>query len=517
MRTLACSALVAVLAGAPGSARANTCSDLKEHPKPPLTFVPFSRDAGSPDDLIEVSPGSRIRAQEAFDSLDAFERLLTPYGYTLRDIEPKTLAELGDCVDLLAGQTAMAEKLLKSPSLPLSSSRILQKIQKVLDLAAAKVPNWTELYNKIKDPNRDVYLPPVPTYSAPTPKPKRPELKPLMKERSWAWEVGEKNSMWVQVQASARIDGATTATKAVAKGAVNAAVLGKWEGEALGADATGSVGYDSIGSLVVNVRAVGKTVFSRTWATGVVRIGDEKRFDAHPEWSFRFSIGPVPCKGTIGFMGAVGVKYGFEIVPIQISAYAVPFASTKVFAQVGVDIVVASAGVGGQLVLIEDSLTLQGSFAVTFEEQPSLVLELSGKDTLNCLSGSLYAFVAVDFWLVSWKGKFDIFKWDGFKTDVDIFKFRTTWGPDGVTAEGDLTAEDVMEVKAVDEQARLADLENASSGRVFEVMDAIAKDLNSSDATEVRSEGEKHQAISAAIDEAIGKYWDELKKSTGGA
>jgi hypothetical protein len=58
----------------------------------------------------------------------------------------------------------------------------------------------------------------VPTYSAPVPHPKRTELKPLVKARSWAWEIGEKNSLWVQLLASLSINGSKTAAKAEARG-----------------------------------------------------------------------------------------------------------------------------------------------------------------------------------------------------------------------------------------------------------------------------------------------------------
>ena len=44
------------------------------------------------------------------------------------------------------------------------------------------------------------------TFTAPVPQPKRTVLKPLLKEQSWSWDMGEKKSMWVQLQASFRIE-----------------------------------------------------------------------------------------------------------------------------------------------------------------------------------------------------------------------------------------------------------------------------------------------------------------------
>jgi hypothetical protein len=524
MKQLAYAVLAVVaIAVAPALARGDTCSDLKQYPLPPLTFVAFDRTNPAtglpygPSDQITID-GTTMLANAAFDALDDVERTLTWYGYTLRDIEDKTLSELGTCVALMTGQVEIVKKILADSSGPLNPSTIAEKIQKAIDLARSAIPNWGELYDKIKDHSRDVYLPPVPTYSAPVPHPKRTELKPLVKARSWAWEIGEKNSLWVQLLASLAINGSKTAAKAEARGQMNGSVLGLWEGEVLGASAIASVTGedDKLAELSVKVSALGKTLFTRSWSEKVLKVNDDKVFDVHHELSIRFAIGPIPCKGTVGFMGAAGVKYGYEVIPIQLMAFAVPYADTKLFAQLGVDIVIAGAGVGGEVTLINDHVTLQGSLSVTFEDQPSLVLELSGKNSVDCLSGNLYAFVRINFLFIRKTFKHVFFKWTGFKKDSDLFNFRTTWGPDGVKAEGDLTAEDVMEVTADNEERRLVDLENASQQRVFEVFDAIARDLNSADSAQVTAQRLRHQSIAQSIDDAIAQYRAELTRATGG-
>ena len=216
MRVLAFAVLAAVaIAVVPASARGDTCSDLKQFPLPPLTFVAFDRtnpDTGrpyGPGDQITVE-GTTMLAKDAFDALDNMERTLTSYGYTLRKINDETLSQIGTCISLMTSQVEIVKKILKDSSGPLSASTIEEKIQKAIDLARTSVPNWGELYDKIKDPSRDVYLPAAPTYTAPTPKPKRTELKPLVKARSWAWEIGEKKSLWVQLLASLTINGSKT-------------------------------------------------------------------------------------------------------------------------------------------------------------------------------------------------------------------------------------------------------------------------------------------------------------------
>jgi hypothetical protein len=527
MRTLVYLLFAGLTLGAVSpEARADKCTDMKANEKPPIPFVPVDRT--DPETGLPYEPawllthqimvnGHLINLKEMFDSIDHIEQTLTTHGYTLRGATPETLAELGVCPDLLRDQGAILDIMLHDPAGPLSENSVRAKIEKAIELAASKVPNWSEVYEKVKNPEREIYLPRVPSYTAPTPTPKRSALKPLFKERSWAWDMGEKDSLWVQVQASFRIDGNTTAVKAAASGAVKASVLGQWEGEVLGVQATGDIGESHVAALGINVRAVGKSVFARSWnkswSDGPLQEHDEKRFDVRQEADYRFAIGPIPCKGTIGFVGAAGIKYGFDIVPIQISAFAVPFVASKVFAQVGVDLVVVSGGVGGELTLINDDVTLQGGASLTFDDDPTLTLELTGKNTIEALSGKLYAFAKVGVWPLDWEGRFTFYEWKGYKKDSDLFKFRTTWGPSGITAEGDLTAEDVMEVTADTQERRLTDLENTTSGRAFEVFDAIARDLNTPAAAAVRAENARHEAISHAIDDTIAQYWAELARS----
>jgi len=530
MRIVACTALAAAtlaVVASPAHAASppsptDRCAELKTHPKVPLTFVPFSRtnpQTGAPygpNDTMTVS-GNTMPALQALDQLDALEMQLTAMGYTLRDISEKTLQELGSCEEILALQVSIVDQIMNDPAGPLKPSSIADKILLKLQLAETLVPNWDTLFDHVADPDRTVFLPKVPTFTAPTPTPKRTVLKPLLKERSWAWDLGNKSSLWVQLLASFRIDGSKTEVKSVAKGQMNGAVLGLWEGEIIDASATASAGgIATTASLAVSVRAVGISVFSKTWSEKIIKQTEQKSYDVHPEWSYRFAIGPVPCKGTVGFVGSVGVKYGYQIVPIAINVFVVPFAATKVFAQVGADIGIASAGVGGEITLLNDAVTLQGLFSVSIEDEPTLTLELTGKNTVDCLSGRLYAYARINYFIGSWTGDFTIFSWTGYKKDSDLFKFRTTWGPSGVTAEGDLTAEDVMEVTADNLERRLVDLENASQLRAFEVFDALARDLNGDAAALVSSERDRHTGISAQIDTAIARFRAEMAQAAGG-
>jgi hypothetical protein len=503
------------VATATTQAHADACGELKANDKPPITYVPFdiiNPATGQPykDDDILTIDGKQMPYPTVKEAVNNIEKTFNEHGYTLKNATPETIQELSVCGDMMLSQGVLLTLSMSNPGGPLSADAVKDKVQKAIDLANGKVPNWGEVFDKAKDANRDIYLPPVPVYTAPTPTPHRTPLNPMTKERSWSWEYGSKDSMWAQATANFSLNGNKTTAKAIAKGQVNASVLGQWQGEVLSGDATADINEAHAVGLSINVRAAGQSVFSKSWNTGPIQEHDEKRFDVREEASWRFAIGPIPCKGTVGFVGSVGLKYGFDLVPIQIFAYAEPFVATKVFAQAGADIGIASAGVGGELTLINDNVTLQGGVSVTFEEEPTITLEMTGKNAIDALGGKLYAFAKVGISPFDKEWHFDLFKWDGYKKESEIFNYRRTLGPDGIKAEGLLTAEDVMEVTAVETEQRLVDLENASNQRVFEVFDAIATDLNGTGPTTVLSETAKHAAISSGIDDTIQQYNADL-------
>ncbi|MBC7976650.1 MAG: hypothetical protein H7138_16880 [Myxococcales bacterium] len=512
--TLFTAALVATTAASAPAAYAE-CAEVKENPKPAIPFVPVDRTNPAtgqpygPTDKIAFGD-KQVLASTVFDGIDSLERSLTANGYTLRNATPETLAELGACTHLLSSQVALLDILLSDSTGTLSAEVIRAKVQKAIDQARDKVPNWGEVFEKANAEDREIYLPPIPTYSAPVPTLHRTPTKPLLKERSWAWEMGEKNSMWVQTLANFRINGTKTAANAVASGTINASVLGKWEGEALHAEATANVADTHIAQLAINVRGVGQTLFTRNWSKtfseGALQEQGEKSYAVNPEADYRFAIGPVPCRGRVGFVGSVGLKYGYTLVPVQIMAFAVPFAATKVYAQVGADIIIASAGIGGELTLVNNHVTLQGGFSATFEDEPTFVLELTGKSQIEALKGNLYAYAKVGVWPLDWEGRFTIYDWSGYKKDSNLFTFRTTWSPNGIKAEGDLTAEDVMEVQAADREHRVIDLENASTQRAHDVFTAIANDLNGPIPATVRTQNALHTSVAQGIDASIAQF-----------
>ena len=143
---------------------------------------------------------------------------------------------------------------------------------------------------------------------------------------------------------------------------------------------------------------------------------------------FHFSLGPIPCSVKLGAQGSAGVRYFIGVRPAHATAQVIPNAHARAYAQFGVDIVIASAGVGGQLRLIDFELRLGGDLGVNFDNSRAYVDEhFYAQYDLTMLSGSLYVFAEVyvpAFDIPPWHKKhyqWDLWKWAGFKKKGYLF------------------------------------------------------------------------------------------------
>lgn len=100
-------------------------------------------------------------------------------------------------------------------------------------------------------------------------------------------------------------------------------------------------------------------------------------------------------KARLGFQGAAGLAYGYDVAFTAVGGFAGPFAGARAYVQFGVDLYLVGAGIQGTLVPINDVLTLRGDATVDFVDEPRLTLDLSAHNEVEALSGNckVYAFV----------------------------------------------------------------------------------------------------------------------------
>lgn len=498
---------------------ASICEHIKFEERDPIPFVPFPLEHPSsgekflPNEEIELKSGKKMLAREFFRQLNDIESKLSRIGYSLRDEDLSNLGSVDECVDLLKKQGDLTKEGSSGPS-DWNVENQLAQVKEKWERFKSELPDWETLKAKADDEAVQVYLPPVPKFSPPVPDFPRLESPEFDKSRTWSTEFGEKSKFWGSLSASLSIEASESQAKCDAQGAVRCAVLGKWEGEIVSASANASVFEDSAASLSVGVNLVGRSVYSNTWKQEGLKKKDKLEYTVDKGVNARFSLGPIPMKARVGFAGGVGLEYGFQVVPIQIGAFAVPFASTRAYAQVGVDIGIAGAGAGGDLILVEDYFTLKGLAGVSYLEELSLVLELSGTNELRALAGELYLFGFIDLWFKRWEGRISLWKWKGFTHSAEVFRFRTSWSPRGMTAEGDVQPEDLLQMEEFEEDAseveRVTALENKALARASAVFGALSEEMKSDGTTAMFVESAEIESIDQKLGSALSAYWDEV-------
>src|SRR5215213_8683773 len=147
--------------------------------------------------------------------------------------------------------------------------------------------------------------------------------------------------------------------------------------------------------------------------------------------NFRVMIGPVPVKVSAGAQGSVGMRYFAGLNPASAVGEFAPIVRSSLYVQAGVDIVVAGAGAGASMTLVNYDLSMYGALRLwTQIPEGGTQRELGIREQfivshkLQMLSGNAYAFAYIYYpscCIPPWKKKewrWEIFNWEGF-TPVD--------------------------------------------------------------------------------------------------
>lgn len=147
--------------------------------------------------------------------------------------------------------------------------------------------------------------------------------------------------------------------------------------------------------------------------------------------SFRtsFPLGPILLSVKIGIRATAGIGYGFFLSPLYAEGSFGPFVGSDIYAQAGIDIIVASAGVSCSLILLNDTLRLEGSLGLDADDRGVYFsAKFSIYDEFEALSGEVSFYVCVyvpAFALPPWKEKcwdWEIAKWTGLTARGYIVK-----------------------------------------------------------------------------------------------
>lgn len=465
-------------------------SNVEAESREPITFFPFERKDPQtgriflPEDIVQtITDGEdeiKITAKKYFDELDKIERELNRKGYSIKTGGSQTLGELKTCAEKLEKQSEKIAKMIRD--------RYLDAIVKDQDIKAAllkwkddytkQLPTYEELFTYVSDhEDYNLNMPEVPLFTATRPKVQRKPLE-IKKEKSWPWEGGDKNQLWVKVNPYMKFSSNKAEAEAVGSLDIDAALFGVWEGSLVKASVVGSSPGSNAMKLDYSYEVIGLVKDSDT-ITGNDSLSRKYQEDKSfvKKYTYPFQIGPIPMIAEVGTKGSAGFSWGYELYPLQVGASAGAYAGVLAYGQLAVGIAQISAGIGGSVDLIKLQLSLKGTGALTFNEEPQVDFELTGTADATFLSGSIYAFAEVDYLFGTKTFDKSLFQWDGFKKSGNIFDFKASYNRHGIIAEGDITPEDVIENSHINRIANLEKMEEKVVQDSFTTAEAVIAGL----------------------------------------
>ncbi|MFV2054860.1 MAG: hypothetical protein ACC707_00270 [Thiohalomonadales bacterium] len=298
--------------------------------------------------------------------------------------------------------------------------------------------------------------------------PTYPKLQ-LKKKKEWSGiNRGSHDRVGIESLAYYEIYGSELAQAGVAYGKFSAWILGleinivsasgdfftgvASESNNIGLGLTSVDPSDILGYMAIKLRYFGDTwesIQNQSGGLGISVNRDEPpiSFKFIMGNSYQFTVGPVPVVVTIGGYFEAGLDWSAGLGPFKMYAMLEPFAKGGGFVQGGAGIGKFSAGVGGELTIIDARVPLEAAVRLAFSEngEPYLDLGISSKPYYITLGGRIYAYVTYPWpkfsWRPGWKTKQKtktLFETPGELHDYPIFDWGMEVGYRGLTMRGDL-------------------------------------------------------------------------------
>jgi hypothetical protein len=377
----------------------------------PTNRKPISRDTMLP----ELPNGKRLTAGQYYDELNKLERQLNGLGHTLKpanEVKPAPLSKF----ELQTTPVPLAT--LQKQSQALRATHLANTQFRALNLAEAE---QTHKQLMVINP---ALLKAIAT----------PTTQTVHWVKNWNYNLGNPSVISGYINGKIELNGTNNATSV--NGEVDAG--GSLFSESfellrvtgnLNAPRTGTMnvtlGASVLGNSVYNLNQNVTTSWSKS---------DSISKTLDKSVTIHFSLGPIPMTAKIGAQGTAGISYSVAVAPVKASAYVGPFVHTKAYAQVGVDIVVAGAGAGANLTLLNTDGNLNGAVSIESDSIGRAYFKYtdSYSQNLDMLDGNLYvyAWVYVPCWdIPPWcKKEYDwnIFSWTGFKSGGVVFSDSKT-------------------------------------------------------------------------------------------
>lgn len=423
--------------------------------KPKLTFVPLAlTENGKPNgkavdpNLVVNIPGRNAKASDLVAGTNALEAQLNDLGYSLftkeNDSETPIVPVTGNVKGLQSQATALNSLGgMKGAMMPKTSRDISKEIVTVRSTPSELGPD--RFSTKVR--------PGLSTGTASTATVGTVVIPKVVNKKSVLFDKHFGDPEWfaVDFDSSLNRQADMKLRKVTALANIKATLLGKTvtlfhakaeaggkrdlaaiRGIAPPPGTSGGGGSSSSNESILTLEAelLGDDLFSPvSQATnGKVRKSIENKSIG---WEYSIHIPVIPAVnvvGTIGAKGSMGLVMKSEADPNGGEISVVPSFKTSIYAQAGVEVnlIVASAegGLGAELTLIDYELDISAGVSPSLvnigdDSYYSAVTPILVKHSLNTLSGRVYGYAKVGYWLpfktrekTIWKD--DLFKWNGF-------------------------------------------------------------------------------------------------------
>jgi hypothetical protein len=450
--------------------------------RPPIAFKAFemvdpaTRKPIPPTAILTLPNGKRPTAKQYYDELNTFEKWLSEHGYSLRTSKPGTpvvLHQIKINRAALQRQVQLAPKpttLLKKTDLFVRySDKNLTTVQPLRfdqNLAVSRIPRNLDsnriaaaskviTANGVRGAQRDGMVINSPALSQiarlrinpPPPPAPGPQCQHMHDDRPWNWDVGDPSTFHAYVNGTLSLTGDACRPPDMQKldtnqSHFNVTAEGKAGGEVFGIGGdllrvTSNLGGDQASNTVtagMGVFVLGVDILNiNKSATGHWGIDDQisKGLDFSTSLP-PIPVGPFDIDVTIGARGEAGFHYGISLVPNNLSISGGPFVHSSIYAQAGLNIVVAEAGMGVTLTLVNWDMNLNGSVGYGWFFKFYVTDEIYVDSNLNLLSGNVYVYAKVVypcFGLPPWCwAEYDhtLWSWNGLNFNSVLFDERNT-------------------------------------------------------------------------------------------
>jgi hypothetical protein len=358
----------------------------------PLPFKPFEMvdlDTGkpiSPDTLITLPDGKRVKARDYYNELNRLEPEFNALGYSLRDTKEAKVELQKPLIDVAVLNQQARE--IKASVLP--NTRFRPVTRQTLQ----------ELQQESQRPNSMLGT----TIEMPPPKPKVANWS-----SNYDKTIGN-STFSAHLNGQIELLGTDKLTSVSGRLIADASAFGH------SFDLLQVYAGASLGNADMLVKAFGNVVYSNN-VQGIMKDSYSKPFDSN--FNLNLPLGPLNLKVTLGVRGDIGVDYMLVTVPNGAGAQIGPFIHSSVYAQAAVGGNFAGASAEANLTLVNAQADLEGGISLgpDANKKPCFKAHNSLSLNANLLSG--YVKFSAHLYKKTWE--WTPISWSGLQLNGMVF------------------------------------------------------------------------------------------------